>query len=179
MNRSNPRPWRAPIAIDDIPETGRRVELAPDAASRAAIAKVAGIAGLPRLEAAYDLTRHGTDGVRVVGRVSATVEQTCVVTLDPVRNEIDEEVDLLFIENVAKADRAAAIGPLAIDAEEPPEMLEAGAVDLAAVTTEYLILGIDPYPRRPDAVFQAPPAGDPGTNPFAALAVLKKQSGEK
>jgi uncharacterized metal-binding protein YceD (DUF177 family) len=179
MNQPNPQPWRAPIAIDDIPETGRRVELAPDAASRAAIAKVAGLVGLPRLEAAYDLTRQGKDGVRVVGRVSATVEQTCVVTLDPVRNEIDEEVDLLFTEGAPQADREAAAGPHTVDAAEPPEPLEAGTVDLAAVTTEYLILGIDPYPRRPDAVFHAPPSGDPGTKPFAALAVLKKQSGEK
>ena len=46
---------------------------------------------LPRLEAAFDLTRIGGDGVHVVGRVSATVSQTCVVTLDPMQNEVDED----------------------------------------------------------------------------------------
>ena len=47
-------------------------------------------------------------------------------------------------------------------------------VDLGAVATEFLLLGIDPYPRKPGAVFDAPPAGDPSSHPFAALAALKK-----
>ena len=36
-------------------------------------------------------------------------------------------------------------------------------VDLGAVATEFLLLGIDPYPRKPGAVFEAPPAGDPAS----------------
>jgi hypothetical protein len=42
---------------------------------------------------------------------------------------------------------------------------------------EFLILGIDPYPRKPDAVFDAPVVGDPKSHPFAALAALKKGGG--
>ena len=52
--------------------------------------------------------------------------------------------------------------------------LRDGVVDLGAVATEFLLLGIDPYPRKPGAVFDAPPAGDPSSHPFAALAALKK-----
>ena len=52
-----------------------------------------------------------------------------------------------------------------------------GAVDLGAVATEFLLLGIDPYPRKPGAVFERPAAGRPGGHPFAALAALKKDSG--
>ena len=47
-------------------------------------------------------------------------------------------------------------------------------IDLGAVATEFLILGIDPYPRKPGAVFEAPAAGEGGGHPFAALAALKK-----
>ena len=54
-----------------------------------------------------------------------------------------------------------------------------GVVDLGAVATEFLLLGIDPYPRKPGAVFDAPPAGDAAGHPFAALAALKKGDGEK
>ena len=43
-----------------------------------------------------------------------------------------------------------------------------------AVATEFLLLGLDPYPRKPGAVFDAPPADDPASRPFAALAALKK-----
>ena len=66
----------------------------------------------------------------------------------------------------------------AVDADEPPEPLQDGVVDLGAVATEFLLLGIDPYPRKPDAVFDAPPAGDPADKPFAALAALKKGQSE-
>ena len=38
------RSWSVPIAVDDVPETGRRVELEPDAATREAIAKEIGVA---------------------------------------------------------------------------------------------------------------------------------------
>ena len=62
----------------------------PTSATRAAMAKRAGLAALPRLEASFDVTRHGRGGLHVVGRVSATVGQTCVVTLEPIENEIDE-----------------------------------------------------------------------------------------
>jgi uncharacterized metal-binding protein YceD (DUF177 family) len=169
------RSWSEPIAVDNVPETGRRVELAPDAAMREAIAKEIGVAALPRLEAEFDLTRHGGDGLRVVGRVSATVGQNCVVTLDPIQSEVDEAIDLVFIPQPEAGSKGPEPeGPLVADADEPPETLHGGAVDLGAVATEFLMLGIDPYPRKPGAVFEAPPAGDPAAHPFAVLAALKK-----
>lgn len=164
--------WSAPVAVADIPETGRRLELVADGAAREAIAKVAGLAALPRLEAGFDLARQGPDGLRAVGRVSATVVQNCVVTLEPIESRIDEAVDLLFLPDAAPATEAAGVQGL--DAEDPPEPLRDGVVDLGAVATEFLLLGIDPYPRKPGAVFDAPPAGDPASHPFAALGALKK-----
>ena len=76
--------WSAPVTVAAVPETGRRLDLVADNAARDAIAKAAGLAALPRLKAGFDLTRHGADGLRAVGRVSATVVQNCVVTLEPI-----------------------------------------------------------------------------------------------
>ena len=84
-----------------MPETGRHVDLVADPETRAAIAELAGVAGLPRLAAEFDVTRHGRGGLRVVGSVSATVEQTCVVTLEPIESEIDEPIDLVFVPGAA------------------------------------------------------------------------------
>jgi hypothetical protein len=53
-----------------------------------------------------------------------------------------------------------------------------GAVDLGAIATEFLMLGIDPYPRAPGAVFEPPAADDRGGGPFAALAALKRKDRE-
>ena len=42
---------------------------------------------------------------------------------------------------------------------------------------EFLILGLDPYPRKPGAVFQQPQDVKPDPSPFAALAGLKDRDG--
>src|SRR5262245_45659519 len=90
------RPWSVPLTLRDVPESGRHFDLFADKQTRAAVAEHAGLAVLPRLEASFDVTPHGRGGLHVVGRVSATVGQTCVVTLEPLENEIDEAVGLVF-----------------------------------------------------------------------------------
>ena len=116
----------------------------------------------------------------MLGRVSATVGQTCVVTLEPVTNEIDEAVDLVFAPAAAAPPVAGHDGgEIETPAEDGPEPLVGGRIDLGAIATEFLILGIDPYPRRPDAVFQPPAAGDDSAHPFAALGALKRGQGGK
>ena len=167
-------PWSVPLARSEVPETGRHLDLVADGETRAAIAKLAGLIGLPRLEATFDVTPRGRAGLRVAGQVSATVGQTCVVTLEPMESEIEEPIDLVF----QPADAAAPDrGEVEIPLEDAPEPLIGGAVDLGAIATEFLLLGIDPYPRKPGAVFQAPVSGggDDGTRPFAALSALKKK----
>ena len=171
------RPWSAPVALHDVPETGRHVELAADERTRTAIAKLAGLRTLPRLHAAFDVTLHGRDGLRVVGRISAAVGQTCVVTLELIENEIDEEINLLFTPAAAPSLIGHGGAEVPIRAADGPEPLVGGVVDLGALATEFLILGIDPYPRKPGAVFEAASVGNSATNPFAALAVLKKKQG--
>jgi hypothetical protein len=157
--RGREGPWRVPVTVQEVPATGRRFELKADEATRAAIAKSADLRALPRLEATFDVSKRGADGLHVVGRVSATVGQVCVVTLDPIENEA--------------LDREA----LKVATDEAPEPLLGDTVDLGAIATEFLILGIDLYPRKPDAVFQAPPIEDKTEHPFAALATLRRGQG--
>jgi len=179
MNKRGPQgPWSVPVTAHEVPATGRRFELEADAATRAAIARSADLRALPRLEATFDVSRHGAEGLQVVGRVRATVGQLCVVSLDPVDNEIEETVDLIFVPGAtAAAGDATARETLEVAAVEGPEPLVNDTVDLGAIATEFLILGIDPYPRKPDAVFQAPAIEDASEHPFAALAALRKGQG--
>jgi hypothetical protein len=166
------RPWSAPVRLDEVPEAGLRVDLEADAGVRAAVAAAAGVNEVPQLVAGFDVARHGRDGLRVVGKVSARVRQTCVVTLEPIENAVEEEVDLAFMPPSALAPAAQELN-LGADAVEPPEVLIDGVVDLGAVATEFLILGIDPYPRKAGAVFEPPLSPDAGSHPFAALAALR------
>ena len=177
------RPWSATIRLDEIAETGRHVEFEASEEVRAALAKPAGVDAIERLVARFDLTRRGRDRLHVSGEVSGTVRQTCVVTLDPVTNEINPTIDVDF----APPEKAMAGRPKSEDESpssiEGPEPLVGDSIDLGALATEYLILGVDPYPRKADAVFEPlVEAPDPEDHPFAALKALKvapKKSGAK
>lgn len=175
---AEPGPWSVPVLVSEVPDTGRHVELVPDEATRQAIAKDVGLVALLRLEASFDLARRGTDSLRVEGRVTATVVQNCVVTLEPIESEIDEPVELFFRPQAASPVEGCEEGGLQpFEGEEPPEILVNGTVDLGTIATEFLNLGIDPYPRKEGAVFDAPAKKDPASHPFAALAALKKDPG--
>ena len=172
-------PWSVPVAVADIPESGKRFDLIADESTRAEVAQIAGLRSVPRLQARFDVVRHGSDGLRVDGEVSASVGQNCVVTLDPIDNEIKEDVSLVFMPPRAPA--VSQDGAEGIDLIEPdePEPLIAGTIDLGALATEFLIVGIDPYPRKPDAAFDYRVEQDESAHPFAALAALKKDSEAK
>jgi hypothetical protein len=171
-------PWGVPVAARDIPETGRHFDLVADENTRAAVAHAIGVRALPRLAASFDVSHQGRDGLRVAGRVSATVGQTCVVTLEPIENEIDEVVDLVFVPEAASAVPDEGGGHSKVADDDAPEPLVGGMVDLGVVATEFLSLGIDPYPRKAGVEFAAPSVEDDTPHPFAALAALKKGPGE-
>jgi uncharacterized metal-binding protein YceD (DUF177 family) len=175
--RASALPWSVPVAVSDVPEAGRHLDLVADPQTRAAIAKLAGVTAVARLAASFDVALRGRGGLHVVGNVSATVGQTCVVTLDPVENEIEEPIDLVFVPATAMSPSDHA--EVEVTPEDAPEPLIDGRVDLGAIATEFLLLAIDPYPRKPGAVFQPPASGDDAAHPFAALSALKKGDGER
>jgi Large ribosomal RNA subunit accumulation protein YceD len=168
-------PWRAAVPVADIPEEGLRRELEASAVECEAIAAFAGLRELSRLGASFDLVHAGGGSVRVTGRIQASVGQTCVVTLEPLTNEIDEEVDVMFSSEPQPAATAPAEDEDDGTAEDPPEPIINGMIDLGALATEFLMLGLDPYPRKAGVVFEPVIAPvDPADHPFAALAALKK-----
>ena len=166
--------WSVPVVVADLEEDGLRTTIEAGEAERNEIARVVGLRDLPKLSAEFELTPLGHDEVRLVGQVTAVVGQTCVVTLDRVENTVSEPVNLVF----------APAGPIAESpeqdegdepAEDPPEPIVNGRIDLAKLAVEFLILGIDPYPRKAGAVFE--PVHTPAAaedHPFAGLAALKE-----
>src|SRR5205823_1949563 len=61
-----------------------------------------------------------------------------------------------------------------VEIPDPPEPIVNGVIDLGRLATDALLLGIDPYPRRRDAIFEPPvEVVDPEAHPFAALKALK------
>ncbi len=169
-------PWSVTVAVDAVPDGGQRVDLTAGPQERAAVAKLAGLRALPRLAASFEVTRQGA-GLHVVGQVSAEVGQTCIVTLEPIERTVTEAVDLVFAPVEPGAPAAAAKGGKRV--REAPEPLIGEAVDLGALATEFLLLGIDPYPSKDGATFAPQHTEDSGGHPFAVLEALKKRPGNK
>jgi hypothetical protein len=180
---SEPDPWRAPVIVAQIPDAGLHRKLEAPVAARRAMADIAGLRDILSAQAVFDLTPKSGGRVHVTGQVRARIGQTCVVTLDPIENDIDEEIDLMFAPE-AEARRLADLIEEGRDSEEPPEVADppeaivGGIIDLGRLATDALFLAIDPYPRKPGAVFEADvTASDPEDHPFAALKAL--QEGKK
>jgi hypothetical protein len=182
MSRQNPMtdkadPWSVPVVVTQIPDTGLHRDIEAGPATREAMAVIADLREIVSASASLDVTPKGGGRFQVAGRVRARIGQTCVVTLDPILNDIDEAIDLIF----APPEQIPELSDLVDEAAEsdddipdPPEPIERGIIDLGRVATDALFLGIDPYPRRADAVFEAPVvADDPEDHPFAALKALQ------
>ena len=172
-----PDPWRVPVAVVQIPETGLHRDLEAGAAAREAIAEVGGLREVLAASASLDVTPMSNGRFHVEGRVRARVGQTCVVTLDPIENDVDEAVDLIFAppEQIPEmADLVEEAAESEVEIPDPPEPIEHGIIDLGRIATDALFLAVDPYPRKPDAVFEPPVvAEDPEDHPFAALKALR------
>jgi len=181
-----PDPWRVPVAVEKIPDTGLHRDLEADQATRVAVAEMGSLREVLVLQASFDVTPKSGGRFQVEGRVRARIGQTCVVTLEEMESDIDEPIDLIF----APPDQIPEMAALVDEAEEsdedtpdPPEPIENGIIDLGRVATDALYLAVDPYPRKPDAVFEPlVEAPDPEDHPFAALKALQgapKKSGPK
>ena len=139
------------------------------------MAKLAEVREVTGLKAIFELSRAG-DIVHVTGRVSANVGQNCVVTLDPLETAIDEAVEVLFAPVPEEGTEAHEERRRKTE-EELPEPLIDGTIDLGAIACEFLVLGIEPYPRKEGVEFSPPEPEPDGPHPFEALAALKKPPG--
>lgn len=133
-------------------------------------------------DAEIAIGRWKRDGVRLKGKVRATIEQACVVTLDPVQQQIDEEVETVFLpENSRLAKRMTdGSGEMFLDPEGPdlPDTFSGDTIDVGAVAAEFAALAIDPYPRKPDLDYadriESDETTDKKPSPFAVLQGLKR-----
>lgn len=170
-------PWSLPVAVAQLPEAGLHQVLETSAAQRELMAAAAGVTAVLEATATFEVVPEREGRVSVTGHVRARVEQTCVVSLDAVENTLDEPVTAVFAppsqipvnpKPVQKEEGADA------DIPDPPEPIVNGVIDLGQLALEHLILGIDPYPRKPGVAFASPVSPDnPADHPFAALKALK------
>lgn len=173
------------VAAADVPPAGKELRFEVDEATRAKLAERMGIVELKRLSGVASIRPYRKEGLTLDCRFEADLVQSCVVTLDPVDEHVDEEfrqrylpAHLLDLPSAKAPDSQREIA-VDIEADDAPEPMTAGGIDVGEAVAERLALALDPYPRKPDASFDTPPedAGDASEsrpNPFAALEKLKK-----
>ena len=160
------------LRLDQIRD-GERLDLSADDIERAATAERLGLASIGRIEAHVMLTRTG-DTVRAEGRLVAALDQSCVITGDPVAAHVDEPFAILFMpEPPANLDEEIELGESDCDVV----FFDGASIDLGTTIADTLALSLDPYPRSAGAEAALKEAGvltEEQASPFAVLAKLKK-----
>lgn len=173
------QPLRRRIQVADVPPTGKHVKLEPSEAERRALAKYLGIVAVDALSCNFEVHHWGRDGLVVHGRLDADVVQTCIVSLEPVPEHVSDDFEVRFTAHETPA--TGRTGKAAEDDEDEgvpvdidaPDVLDDGGVDLGVIATEYLALGLNPYPRKDGAAFSDHVEEAQGENrPFAGLDKL-------
>jgi Large ribosomal RNA subunit accumulation protein YceD len=175
-----PDPWRAPVSVAQVPDIGLHRDIEANKGQRQAMAEIAGLREVRSARASFDVMPKSGGRFHVAGSIRARIGQICVVTLEEIENDIDEEIDVIFAPPEQIAQPASRVEEADVGGDEvpdPPEPIIDGMIDLGRLATDALFLGIDPYPRKPDAVFEPIlEAADPEDHPFAALKSLKVEA---
>ncbi len=165
-------PLSRPFPLHRLEPGGNDVSVEATAEECRALAADLALPAIRRLVARYRLTGSG-ERVRVAGRITAEIEQTCVVSLDSFPLTIDEDVVVEFAaSDPRRPPPDAAEIELSAD-HDLPEELVGDRIDLGTVTAEFLALALDPYPRKPGVAFDAPDGAPASDSPFAQLASLR------
>ena len=176
MQPSDQTPFSLTVAVRDIGRRGRTVKLEADASQRAALAEVLCVKAIERLSGEFRLDMVSGSAVHLNGRLEADVVQTCVVSLEPVQQHIDESlsVTLLPAETTdGRPDASVLVDPMD---EDDRDIYCNGRIDLGALASEQLALHLDPYPRAAGVEFESAGNAEAGKrdSPFAALERLKR-----
>jgi uncharacterized metal-binding protein YceD (DUF177 family) len=160
------------LRLSQVGGPGKRFDFQPDEAARKAMAKTLDLVALPEFSAKVSASPW-LDGAEISGAWSGRVVQLCGLSLEefetPVKGVFTVRVLPPGSPNAPEMDSEVDVDP---DADDPPDILEDDVLDLGGYVIEHLGLELDPFPRKPGAVFEAPDNGGI-ISPFAALRDLK------
>jgi uncharacterized metal-binding protein YceD (DUF177 family) len=174
------------VDLDRMGSGSAALDITASDGERAALAKRFGFIGLPVFSARVTVDRRPGQ-VIVEGRLRGTIVQACILTLDPVTQELDDTFRIVFRQDLTE-ERDPESGEALLSAQaDAPEPLSGNMLDVGEIVAEQLSLAADPYPRRPGAkledVLPTPRKGgksgrDAGKaeqrrHPFAGLAALR------
>ena len=167
--------------LDRMGSGSAALDIVASDSERAALAKRFGFLDLPVFSARVTVDRHPGKRVVVEGRLRGKIVQACILTLDPVTQDLDDTFQLVFAQDITDErdpESGEAILSASLDAPEP---LTGNLLDVGELVAEQLSLAADPYPRRPGAKLEDVMPDVRGRrnrpeqrrHPFASLASLR------
>lgn len=129
---------REPIVFD-IVASGSEIA---DLLQRLDVVEISG------LKASGSLSRQSDQNlIELTGSVEAEVTQSCVVSLEPVIQKIEENFTVCYTfdkEQVAIEDVDYVVN---LEERDLPELIEGGRIDVVHAIVEQITLALEPYPR--------------------------------
>jgi hypothetical protein len=168
--------WTVPVGLGEFLTTPKTLALEADPAVRSSIAGRFDLVALNSLSAKLTLTRW-FDGGLIEGRWAANLTQTCGVSLQDFESDLKGQFQVRVVPEGSAHAPDPNIVEIALDLEsdDPPDVIIGQTLDLVHYVLEDLSLSLDPFPRKPGAVFVAPaPAVE--VSPFAILRQLKPKT---
>jgi|TARA_R110000787_G_scaffold75826_2_gene167830 uncharacterized metal-binding protein YceD (DUF177 family) len=179
------------VNTDEQVSKKEKIILEASAQERAALAKRFELVLIDSLTAELTIIAASNGEVTVRGPMHAQIVQSCVTTLEPVPEMVEDEVKVLFSPHVSEEDMPSNPDDLEDLSEDElmalldqPEPLVDGKIDVGEVVSQFLAVAMNPYPRKdgaelPEAALIEEEADEERPNPFAKLAGLKEQLEKK
>ncbi|MBS0549850.1 MAG: DUF177 domain-containing protein [Proteobacteria bacterium] len=175
------------VDVDRLGPGGSALEIVASEGERAALAKRFGFLSLPAFSARVSVDRRSGGQIVVEGRLRGKIVQACILSLEPVTQELDEGFRIVFQQDFTE-EHDPESGEAVVSAQaDAPEPLSGNMLDVGEIVAEQLSLAADPYPRRPGVTLEdVLPKGrnggkgvvrggrpEPRRHPFAGLAALR------
>jgi hypothetical protein len=177
------------VEVADIPAAGLDLTIRADSAECTALARRAGLVAVSNLSADFHLQKRKRSEVEVTGLLRARIVQTCVVSLEPFESEFESpiavdfagpaETDVSAARFVGEPDDHSVASKVRSAELDAPDPIIDGRIDLGALAAEFLMLALDPHPRKPGVSFDETGFAAPDTektSPFAVLGTLRPTS---
>ena len=135
------------VPLARVSTKAQRFEISAEPDERAALARRFGILEVSNLTASVVLMQERQDGlVRLDAEMAAEIVQSCVVSLDPVRESIRETFRITYQPTSAATAASTQFDDPGGDLIEP---LDDDILDIGEAVAQQLSLAMNPYPHAP------------------------------
>lgn len=172
-----PLEFSRPFEVAELEEGEIAREIKADDGELAALQRRFAVEALHAASAQLNIAAGSKGLITVTGTVRAKLAQTCIVSLDPVNEELEEAISVTFLPPGVDEPH----GDLETDEEYEP--FDGESIDLGELAAQQIAAAINPYPRKDGVTFgnqgqlgdNEPEERD---NPFAVLEALKSKGGQ-